>query len=254
MNSMTYHPYLLKVLESQKMLPADVTTLQYMRQQIEGVLRQVYGSTPRILYAGSYGKDTMIKESFDLDIVIYFPSTDFRTLQALFTSVYQTLIQNRYIVEPKTVALRLPYQQGFHIDVVPGKAQDSTFRYATLYKNEIPSSTMQTSINVHIETIRDSGARDIIKLMKLWRLRQFLDWETFALEQTVIRALKGERKDDYANCFISVLQFINNNINSIRLVDPANSNNIISMSPQVRMKVKQAAEKSLASNWEQVIW
>ena len=57
---------------------------------------------------------------------------------------------------------------------------------------------MQTSLKIQIEYVRDSGAREIIKLMKLWRVRNSLAWKTIALEIAVIRALEGLRKDDYA--------------------------------------------------------
>jgi hypothetical protein len=124
------------------------------------------------------------------------------------------LIDADYRVNPKTVSLQLPYKGGFHIDVVPGRAQDNTYHYASLYKNG-ENSTMQTSIKIHIDSVRDS--RNIIKLMKLWRFLHSLEWETFALEQTVLRALKGQRKDDYERCLIKVFEFIQNNILTIRL-------------------------------------
>jgi len=99
-------------------------------------------------------------------------------------------------VHPKTVALRLPYEGGFHIDVVPGRAQDATFRYATLFKNVNPPSTLQTSLKVHIDMVRKTGIRDTVKLMKLWRFRRRLYWSTLALEIAVAQALQGRDKTD----------------------------------------------------------
>ncbi len=249
---MTGHEYLAGVLNSQNMLLKDLNTLRNLRQEIEGVLREEYGSYPRFYYAGSYGKKTMIRASFDLDIVIYFPPTETSTLKTIYNSVHQTLIDAGYKVHPKTVSLQLPYEGGFHIDVVPGRAQDNTYQYATLYKNG-ENSTMQTSIKIHIESVRDS--RDIIKLMNLWRICHSLEWKKFALEQTVLRALKGQRKDDYERCFIKVFEFIQDNILTIRLVDPANSNNIIEMSQQIRKSVQQAAINAIAAKyWSEVVW
>jgi len=249
---MTGHEYLAGVLNSQNMLLKDLNTLRNLRQEIEGVLREEYGSYPRFYYAGSYGKKTMIRASFDLDIVIYFPPTETSTLKTIYNSVHQTLIDADYKVHPKTVSLQLPYEGGFHIDVVPGRAQDNTYQYATLYKNG-ENSTMQTSIKIHIESVRDS--RDIIKLMKLWRICHSLEWKTFALEQTVLRALEGQRKNDYGRCLIKVFEFIQNNILSIRLVDLANSNNVIEMSQPIRKSVQQAAINAIAAKyWTEVVW
>ena len=249
---MTGHEYLAGVLDSQKMQDEDLITLRQLRKEIEGVLREEYGSYPRFYYAGSYGKKTMIRASFDLDIVIYFPPTETSTLKTIYSFVHQTLIDSDYKVHPKTVSLQLPYEGGFHIDVVPGRAQDNTYQYATLYKNG-ENSTMQTSIKIHIDSVRDS--RDIIKLMKLWRVCHSLEWKTFALEQTVVRALKGQRKNDYERCLIKVFEFFQDNILTIRLVDPANSNNVIEMSQQIRESVQQAAINAIAAKyWSEVVW
>ena len=169
----------------------------------------------------------MVREAYDLDIVVYFPPTDTRSLGAIFLAVNAALVSARYIVRARTVALRLPYQGGFHIDVVPGRAQNATFRYATLFKNQRPSSTLQTSLKVHIDAVRKTGIRDIVKLMKLWRLRQGLVWSTFALEIAVAQALQGRQKTDYAACLQTVFDFLVTDIGSMRFVDPANTNNIV---------------------------
>ncbi|BAZ18986.1 hypothetical protein NIES4071_108710 (plasmid) [Calothrix sp. NIES-4071] len=228
--------------------------MRELREQIEQDLRVVYGSYPRFYYAGSYGKRTMIKASFDLDIVIYFPPTERRSLREIYNSVHRTLLMTGYKVNPKTVSLQLPYEGGFHIDVVPGRAQDYSYRYATLYKNG-EDSTMQTSLKVHIETIRDSGTRPIIKLLKLWKVRHLLDCKTFALEQIAIRALKGYRKDDYSVCLTQIFEFIRDNVLNIRIVDPANSNNIIEVPRETRFLLHQAAINSLNANyWSSVVW
>lgn len=251
---MTAHEYLINVLNSQKMETGDLNTLQRLRGEIEGNLRNVHGSAPRFYYGGSYGKDTLIKDAFDLDIIMYFPSTDYRSLRDIFNSVHQSLLRANYIVKPKNVALRLPYDGGFHIDIVPGKAQDSSFQYATLYKSE-ENSTRQTSLKVHIDSVRKSNAKEIIKLMKLWRLRFNLPWQSFALEQTVIRALDGKSKNDYGTAMWTVLEFIRDNIMNIRLVDPANTNNIIEVPQMVRQQLRNQAKNALAaSNWSQIIW
>lgn len=248
---MTPHQYLQQILNNQAMSNLDLNKLRRLRDEIEGVLKNRYGDLPRFYYGGSYGKKTMIRESYDLDIVIYFPFNDNKSLKVIYNDVYQTLSTANYVVTPKTVSLQLPYQDGFHIDVVPGKAQDKTYYYASLYKNG-EDSWMQTSLKTHIDYARKY--RDIIKLMKLWRLRYFLDWKTFAVEQTVIRALNGKNSYDYAQSLTEVFEFIKNQIKYIRLVDPANTNNIIEMSDYTRILVEQAATKSLAEKyWENII-
>jgi hypothetical protein len=248
---MLNHDYLMKILTDQGLDPSSLSTLQTLRGEIETILRHRYGSTPRIYYAGSYGKNTMIKEAFDLDIVIYFPHTESASLADIYKSVRGTLENNKYIVKPRTVALRLPYDGGFHIDVVPGRAQDATFYYATLYKNG-ENSTMQTSLKKHIDTVQP--VKGTTRLMKLWKVRKKLEWETFALEQTVVRALEGERKGNYETNLLNVFAFIRDKIENIRLLDPANSNNEIEISNNVRRGLKSAAiDAIVAQYWSDVL-
>jgi hypothetical protein len=252
---MTPHEYLAGLLQKEVMRQTEVDPLRRLRDEIEGKLRQAYGNAPRFYYGGSFGKDTMIRASYDLDIVIYFPSAERASLQDIFNDVHSKLTQNSYKVQPKTVALRLPYEGGFHVDVVPGRAQDHTYQYATLFKNVGSGSTLQTSLKVHIDSVRKTGIRDIVKLMKLWRLRHGLAWSTFALEITVGRALYGRPKTDFGVAMQEVLGFIVGNLQGIRIIDPANSNNEIEMSQADRIAVIAKATASRnAVNWSQIIW
>jgi len=253
---MTGHEYLQKVLKGQEMRPETIEMLQNLRNEIEGKLRSTFGSAPRFYYGGSYGKNTMIRESFDLDIVIYFPNSEARTCKALYTRVEESLVNTGFIVKRKNVALRLPYEGGFYIDIVPGKAQDSSYLYATLYLSEV-DSTRQTSIKKHIDSVRKSNIREIVKLMKLWRLRNSLEWSSFALEQTVIRALVGSRTlADFGDSVWKVLGFMaSQQMLTVRLDDPANTNNIIDIPLPLRVSIRAFATQSLAkSNWQEIIW
>lgn len=250
---MTAHAYLVMLLAGQVMPQPALDTLQRLRGEIETVLRRHVGTAPRFYYGGSYGKDTMIREAYDLDIVLYFPHTDTTPVRDLFLATNTALVSAGYKVRPRTVALRLPYQGGFHIDVVPGRAQDVTFRYATLFKNQNPASTLQTSLKVHIDAVRKTGIRDIVKLVKLWRLRRGLSWSTFALEIAVAQALQGRDKTDYAACLVTVFNFLVANVSGMRFVDPANTNNLVDVSVAERSAIRAAAAAAMAApNWGQV--
>ncbi|MGE0541838.1 MAG: hypothetical protein AB7R89_16830 [Dehalococcoidia bacterium] len=178
---MTGHEYLEQLLRDQTVSNETIEQMRITRDQIESIIRSVFGSTLRIYYAGSYGKSTMITAYHDLDIVVYFPSTNASTLKDIYWSVNNTLISAGYIINQKDVSIRLPYQSGFYVDVVPGRALDETFEYANLYRSET-DSRLQTSIKVHIETIRKSGLHGTMRLMKLWNVRHNLGVRSFALE------------------------------------------------------------------------
>ncbi len=141
---MTPHAYLVSVLEKQRMKDQNLDRLKSIRAQIRRDLEPINRYNPRFYNGGSYGKKTMIREAFDLDLVIYFPHTDSRSLKDMYNSVYDSLVRAGYKMKPKLVALTLlqppknPFPKDFHVDVVTGKALDDDFDYANIY--EIPTA------------------------------------------------------------------------------------------------------------------
>jgi len=249
---MSINTYLKGILEQQAVSYGDPihNKLTRHREEIEGILRKNYGYKPRIYYGGSWGKRTMIKLAYDLDIVIYFPPTETMNLRDIYNSVYSNLVNSGYRVYKKTVAIRIQYQD-FHIDVVPGQARDEDYYEATLYKNG-EDTTMQTSLKKHIDSVRE--IRDTVKLMKIWRVQHSVPIETFPLEQIIAEALKWKSKNDYENCILSVLELLKNEILTIKVVDPAVPSNEVEISPHDRYQIKAIAENCLTNSWQYVIY
>ncbi len=249
--------YLDSVLEKQRMLQSDIDTLHRLRNQLQTVLLGNWKvGNPRFYYAGSYAKKTMLRESFDLDLVVYFPPTDQFTVKAFYEGVESRLMTNKYKTQRHNVAIRLLYEGGFHIDVVPGRAVDNSFMYANLYSPE-KDSTKRTSIKLHIDAVRSGGNQDVIKLTKLWRLRHQVNLGSFAIELVVAKSLTGKRIEPLADRFWEVLGFLRDDIGSTRLVDPANSNNIVSddISSSDKLAIASFARLSrLERSWEKVVW
>jgi hypothetical protein len=252
---MTGHAYLSQLLQSQELRSQELDTVHSIRDGLFQLLSLAFEGVPRIYYGGSYGKNTMIRDAFDLDLVVYFPHTDSRPVRELSGAVHRSLVDAGLTVHPQTVALRLPGQGGFHVDVVPGRAQDATFRYATLYKNTQPPSTLQTSLKVHIDAVRKTELRQIVRLLKLWRIRHGVPLKTFALEILAARALNGVQKSDLAVALMAVLRFISANMENVRLVDPANSNNILDVTADDRSAAARVAERCVGERfWKQIVW
>ncbi len=249
---MTAHDYLVNILRREELLPAEILALQTARDDIERVLRGAYGYGPRIYYGGSYAKDTQIRSAYDLDIVMYLPSHDALPLRDLFEGVQSYLARAQFVVAPKTVALRLPYKQGFHVDVVPGRARDGTFKYASLYRN--PGSWMQTSLKVHIDAIRKSGIRPIVRLLKLWRVQKNVPLTTFSIEIIAVAALHGHAIVDYSIALAKVFTYLSANIGTVRLIDPASSSNEVEVSYSDRLTTSQRASEAVqAQYWSQIV-
>jgi hypothetical protein len=251
---MSADQYLRALLAQQDLSSSELSALQNMRDQIQRQLSTLAGS-PRFYYAGSYGKKTIIRAGYDLDIVMYWPSTATYKIKDIYDAVGGVLKQHWPYVNSKTVSWELPFQGGFHIDIVPGRALDPQYREANLYRTDT-GTTLKTSLKTHIEIVTNSGRRDAIRLMKLWRERRSVPFKkSFLLEMMTIEGCKGQRFDDLGAQVQAALIHIRDNILNCNVRDPANSNNSLSddLSSAQRMAIRAAAHAAAqATSWATV--
>lgn len=251
---MSADQYLRGLLAQQDLSSSELLALQNVRDQIQGQLSTLQGN-PRFYYAGSYGKKTIIRARYDLDIVMYWPSTATYTIKDIYDAVGGVLKQHWTYVNSKTVSWELPFQGGFHIDIVPGRALDAQYREANLYRTDT-GTTLKTSLKTHIDTVRTSGRRDVIRLMKLWRDRRSVPFnKSFLLEIMTIEGCTGQRFDDLGAQVQAALIYIRDNILTCNVGDPANSNNSLSddLSSAQRWAIRAAAHAAAqATSWRTV--
>jgi tRNA nucleotidyltransferase (CCA-adding enzyme) len=72
-NRISNEDFLHQILEDQKLDPNQIENLKNQRDAIVGELIKEIGGNPIIYNGGSYAKGTMIRASYDLDIVLYWP-------------------------------------------------------------------------------------------------------------------------------------------------------------------------------------
>lgn len=250
---MTNEEYLRGLLGAQNLTVGEIATLRSLRDTIQGQLSVLRGN-PRFYYGGSYGKDTIIRASYDLDLVVYWPDDCGYALRAIFDAVGEQLGKHWNHVDPKNVAWTLPFDGGFHVDVVPGRALDAAFKYAKLYLSKSDSS-LQTSIKVHIDFVRKSQRRDLVRLLKLWKTRRNVPVKSFVLEILGIEGASGISVTHLECQLVAALKHIRDRIEGSTIVDPANSNNNLgdTMTAQEKQITRIFADAALrATTWEEV--
>jgi hypothetical protein len=261
--------YLYDVLNSQNLDPdgPEIKALQKQREKVEAMLRKGFGSSPTIKYGGSKAKGTMIKESYDLDIIEYFPRDDTtggETLEDIYNNTYDAL-SVEYLVERKGSALRLKdkapdtYGNDFHIDVVSGRYIDGDDGDVFLYRSTGEKKRLKTSLDVHIAHVKDSGVIDAIRLQKLWRVRNNIPIKNFALDLLTIHLLKYKKSHLLTSQLEHVWTEFRDHSASLSIVDPANpfGNDLSEMlDDSVRQCLKDMATSTLAilekSGWEAI--
>lgn len=250
----TIETYLQKLLISQNLLPEQVRALQSNKAEVTEFLRAEFGNDPNIRYAGSHEKGTMIRDNYDLDIVCYFPSSDSRTLKQIREEVSTHLGKN-YVIEPKASAERIidlkgtSAPHGYHIDVVPGRVIEGT-KDVFIHLADGEKERLKTNLKTHIDYIVNSGCVPVIRLVKIWANRNDVHLKTFILELFVIEALSGStNKDNLQESFLKVMDTFKDKFDKIQLVDPANTNNIVSQTidASYKMSVMSIAEDTFNS-------
>lgn len=256
--------YLMAVLDSQTLAEdsSELRALRGHRATIEECLREAFGSAPVIRYGGSQAKGTLIKESYDLDIVCYFPRDEEDagdTLEQIYNNVKDVLSKD-YFVEPKTSALRVKGldKVDFHVDVVPGRFIEEGSYDAFLYCSSGDRCRLKTNIETHIKHVRDSGVSNAIRLIKLWRTRNGIQWKTFVLELIVIDVLAGTDGLSLEEQVRTVFEKLRDDAGSITVQDPANSGNDLTelWNDATKASVSARAASALAlieaNDWESV--
>lgn len=249
----TFHAHCIQVLQKYQVPSNELQGVQQLFDEIWQELQPIHQYNPRPYYGGSYAKGTMIQGSYDLDMVIYFAKNHPDSPQQLAEYV-AGILRKKHTITNNGVASQFRHRQ-YDVDVVVGKAQDDKFTYADLW-NSKEQKVMRSSLTVHLENV--AGVEQVIQLMKIWRKNNKLTWHKLAMEQTIVRALKDKPKNNLGDCLKEVFLDIKTNIDNVKFLDPANSNNPLFVSDTQRKQIKDAATVSyneiISGNYAKVIF
>ena len=155
--------------------------------------------------AGSHAKGTDLRDS-DVDLFLtYSPNTP-APLSAI-----QTDLADHFHAQIRNVSVRIAYK-GLTVDLVP--SQNNILWQARF------NTSLKTDIDKQIRYVRNGGLIDEILALKIWRRRHALRFPSFLMELATIHA----RPKD----FRALLHFLATDFPTTRLLDPANSDNVVS--------------------------
>ncbi|WP_282068466.1 SMODS domain-containing nucleotidyltransferase [Olleya namhaensis] len=255
--------YLGRVLDSHRMNHIDslIDKFKIKRTEIKEKLEHEYGDKIYSPFnSGSWKKYTAINSKFDLDIVIPFKRNSFSTIVDMFDNLYEFLreeYKGLAHVRPQKVSIGIEFyadEDGdkIQIDVVPGRelSQDDFLvtNKLNLNINTYDGNYIQTNIEEQIKNIKGkSDAREIIRLLKIWKQQQNKDIKSFFMELIVIKAF--DNKIITGNLWEKlkiVLEYISEEVTKDRftLIDPGNSNNDVgtSLSSFQKQSLKNSIE------------
>lgn len=262
-------------------------------EEVQEVAKAFYmlirpGINPNFLtdcyYSGSLAKGTNTSLGSDCDIFLSYTSTWGIGLENLYKDVYSAIektksnfsavvlkginiksIRRQNVSIGVTVTKKSSFNSSnpseISIDVIPAKKQ-STLEDDHDHSLFITTKKSWTKTNVqeHINLIKNSRRIKEIKLTKIWRDLNKLNFPSFYLELVVIEALKDSSFDDLSNNLKKIFIYLKDNFVGALFIDPANTGNRISddLTQEEKEKIRQLVIKqqshfdSFSPDWRKV--
>ncbi len=185
-------------------------------------------------------------------------------------SAIQTSLAEHFHGQVRNVSVRIAYK-GLTVDLVPARRSAAG---DILWQARF-NTWIKTDIAEQIRYVRTSGFIDEILALKIWRRRHALRFPSFLMELATIHALSRKGGDcppisknqpctgrnsapKSAGCprliaesFPALLHFLATDFPTTRLLDPANSNNVVSdlLTEVERIRIARTARLSLWGKW-----
>jgi len=210
---------------------------------------------PQIVPTGSLVKGTSIKGTTDIDLLISLPSTYPDTRKDIYRSLADYLKACGFAVREQNVSIGITYK-GVSIDLIPAKRQPRSIYDHSIYRRKANTWT-KTNVHRHVVLVKQSGRIPEIKAIKIWRNLQGLEFPSFYLELSVINALHGQKNNRISLNLMTIFQYLASVFVDARIVDPSNSNNIISddLSNKEKQAIAKMADLVLSQPyWNSIIW
>jgi hypothetical protein len=251
--SLNKNKHLGDVLDSHKMSHIDdlLTKYKKKREEIKDALEDKFKDeiVTRAINSGSYAKHDAINIKYDLDICQPFKRNSFETLEDMADAVFNYFNDEyedddlvKYKTRKQRVSTGVTFVVGgdeIQMDIVPGRELNENDYTETNRLNlyvrakllEGASST-QTNIQKHIDLIKGKDhERKVIRLLKIWKVNKSKDRvKSFLVELVTLRVFDNcsDIPSDQWGKLKIVMEYIRDNIKTIRLEDPANTNNVVS--------------------------
>jgi len=251
---MSADTYLQQILAREAVDTSATSPVLGVQTTLQPILNEWAGSQLRAVHpSGSFAKGTANHSGTDIDLFISLKSDTTNTLKEIYSSLFEKMKEKGYSPKQQNVSINLRVN-GYDVDLVPAKHQGGNSDDHSLYRRRADTWT-QTNVTRHIATVRNGGRTSESRILKLWRDQKQLDFPSFYLELAMINALSGARGTLSQNVW-TALEYLRDKFSNARVVDPANTNNIISddLSAAGKAAIAAAAGQARnAPNWNQIV-
>ncbi|MBF0556431.1 MAG: hypothetical protein HQK96_18085 [Nitrospirae bacterium] len=152
-------------------------------------------------------------------------------------------------------------KNSLEVDVTPARklAGNTNDHSLYVYRN---NTWQQTNIQKHINDISQSGRTNEIKLLKIWRELNKLEFPSIYLEYLIVNKILSSKSKNKNNLTDNIKHILNelskdkDNPLYEKIIDPANSNNILSnlLNKTEKINIINSAKRAIQQTWKQVFY
>jgi hypothetical protein len=291
---MTPDQYLRGILLREAVDAGPNSPLLGVQTTLMPILRQWAGDNLIGVYpSGSFMKGTAVLSGTDIDLLLSLSEHTTETLKEVYNQLFDRLTSAGYSPRRQNVSLNVKVPAGakapifaasdgtaesralirghgmaarYSVDLVPAKRQNALSSDHSLYRRKADTWT-KTNISTHARVVCSAGRANEIRILKLWRNQKGLDFPSFYLELSVLRALSpkplpipfsNSPLTTLAQRVLGVFEYLRDRFPAARIADPANTNNLISDDLTAAEKARvsaaaKAARQAAASSWEDIV-
>jgi len=204
--------------------------------------------------AGAFEKGTANLSGMNIDFIVSLsPQTPF-LIKQIYESLFSHFERNGLEPQRRDVSLGLRVD-GVTIDIIPAKRESLSNDVHEIYSSRRMAAT-KTNLNHHVLDVIESGRREEIRVLKLWRDQHDLDFPSFYLELSTIAALKRRPLGELADNVWAALGYFEQLFVGRAILDPANANNVVSaeMAMGEKMVIASAATATRGTrSWTEIV-
>ena len=251
---MTVDQYLQGILDREAVDASFTSPVRSVQAKVQPTIKGWAGQHLRsVSPSGSFAKGTANKNGTDIDLFISLAETTNEPMRDIYNKLFNTMKSAGFSPKKQNVSINVTVN-GYDVDLVPGRQQNFLTEDHSLYRRRADTWT-KTNVSTHINHVRFSGCVSEIRILKLWRNQKGLDFPSFYLELSVMQALSGSL-GTLPERVMTSFRYIRDNFSNARVVDPANTANVVSddLTSAEKASVKAAAVSALAAKtWGEIV-
>ena len=255
-SSLTASEYLSDILAREVVDRHTAVELEDVAAKIEQLCTTWGGEhIVEVVPGGGYEKGLANRSGIALDFVVWIHTQSGRRIPEVYESMFATFERLGLRPVRRDVTIALAVGNDMVVDILPAKRLSMISDIHEIYSSR-RSTAITTNLHQHVLDSHEADRQDEIRILKLWRDQNGLDFPSFYLELAVVAALRRRPVGALVDNVWHALGFLERLLVPRAILDPANAANIVSDELTSAQKRSIALAATAARNgrpWSEIV-